>query len=89
MAKDSTYCQFWGSVYANLYRQRIFEFLSMMSSFSLFKYILTVFSTSLETIGSEKKTVINTESDSHLISPYNVTRETNFKVRRIYEMVTN
>ena len=89
MAKDSIYCQFWGSVYANLYRQGIFEFLSMMSSFSLFKYILTVFSTSLETIGSEKKTVINTESDSHLISPYNVTRETNFKVRRIYEMVTN
>ena len=53
--KDSTYCQFWGSVYANLYRQGIFEFLSMMSSFSLFKYILTVFSTSLETIDSEKK----------------------------------
>ena len=87
--KDSTYCQFWGSVYANLYRQGIFEFLSMMSSFSLFKYILTVFLLPLKPSAAKKKTVINTESDPHLISPYNVTRETNFKVRRIYEMVTN
>ena len=29
------------------------------------------------------------KSDKHLISPYNITTESNFKVMRIKEMITN
>ena len=36
-----------------------------------------------------KKNSLTPKSDSHLISPYNITPESHFKVMRIKEMITN